>query len=344
VSGGTAAGRRVLVTGAAGFIGHHLSARLLDEGAEVLGLDNLNAYYDPALKDARLARLEGRPGFTFRRLDIAEPGALTEAWKGFAPDAVAHLAAQAGVRFSLKEPRAYGTANLTGFLEVLEASRADPGTHLVYASSSSVYGSNTKVPFHESDPVERPVSLYAATKRANEVMAQAYSALYGLPLTGLRFFTVYGPWGRPDMAYWSFTRALIEGLEVPVFNYGQVWRDFTYVDEVVEAISRLLAHPPAAPGEPGRVVPDVPHRIFNIGNHTPVAVGDFLAILERLTGRRANRRDLPMQPGDVERTWADVSALREAIGFTPRTPLEDGLSRFVEWYREWNGRAGPIQP
>ncbi|MCX7686138.1 MAG: NAD-dependent epimerase/dehydratase family protein, partial [Acetobacteraceae bacterium] len=296
--------------------------------------DNLNPYYDPALKRARL-RLLAHPRFAFEALDIATPGALAAAWSRFAPDSVAHLAAQAGVRYSLKDPRAYGHSNLAGFLEVLEAARAHPEAPVLYASSSSVYGANTNVPFRETDAVDRPVSLYAATKRANEVMAQAYAALFGLRLTGLRFFTVYGPWGRPDMAYWGFTEALIEGREIAVFNHGRVWRDFTYVDEVVEAVARLLSLPPSAPDEPGRIVPEVPHRLFNIGNHTPVAVGDFLAILERLTGRRALRRDLPMQPGDVERTWADVSALQAATGFSPSTPLEVGLARFVAWYREW---------
>ncbi|MBS7788971.1 NAD-dependent epimerase/dehydratase family protein [Roseococcus sp. SDR] len=334
---GAMEGQRVLVTGAAGFIGFHLTQRLLTEGATVLGVDNLNTYYDPALKQARLRALT-HPRFTFEALDIATQGSLAAAWQSFAPDSVAHLAAQAGVRYSLKEPRAYGHSNLDGFLEVLEASRADPATPVLYASSSSVYGANTKVPFHETDPVDRPVSLYAATKRANEVMAQSYAALFGLRLTGLRFFTVYGPWGRPDMAYWGFTEALLDGREINVFNHGRVWRDFTYVDEVTEAISRLLRTPGGGPDEPGRVVPEVPHRLFNIGNHTPVAVGDFLAILERLTGRTALRRDLPMQPGDVERTWADVSALQAATGFSPTTPLDVGLARFVEWYRGW--RAG----
>lgn len=334
VPSGAMQGWRILVTGAAGFIGFHLCRRLLDEGARVLGVDNLNPYYDPALKRARLRALE-HPRFSFQALDIATPGALAATWGGFQPDAVAHLAAQAGVRYSLREPRAYAHSNLTGFLEVLEAARAHPEAPLLYASSSSVYGANTDVPFRETDRVDRPVSLYAATKRANEVMAQSYAALFGLRLTGLRFFTVYGPWGRPDMAYWGFTEALIDGREIGVFNHGRVWRDFTYVDEVVEAVARLLRLPPSSPDEAGRVVPEVPHRLFNIGNHTPVAVGDFLGILERLTGRKALRRDLPMQPGDVERTWADVSALQAATGFSPCTPLDVGLARFVEWYRHW---------
>ncbi|MDB5369086.1 MAG: UDP-glucuronate 5-epimerase [Roseomonas sp.] len=330
------AGSTVLVTGAAGFIGAALSHRLLAGGARVIGCDNLNTYYDPALKHARLEALLAKPEFSFRRLEISEPGALGALWRESAPDYVVHLAAQAGVRYSIEQPRAYAAANLDGFLEVLEAARACPVKHLVYASSSSVYGANTKVPFSERDPVEQPVSLYAATKRANELMAQTYAHLYRIPATGLRFFTVYGPMGRPDMAYWGFTSALFSGAPINVFNHGQLWRDFTYVDEIVEAIARLAPSPPAEPGEPGRVAPATPHRIFNIGNDTPVMVDDFLKILERLTGRTANRRDLPMQPGDVERTWADVSALRAAIGFAPRTTLEEGLSRFVAWYREYH--------
>lgn len=334
------AGARVLVTGAAGFVGSHLCHRLLHEGAaEVVGVDSLNDYYDPALKRARLARLAGRPGFRFEALDLAAPGALAAAWGAARPDLVAHLAAQAGVRYSLSEPRAYGAANLTGFLEVLEAARAHPVRHLAYASSSSVYGGNERAPFRESDAVERPASLYAATKRANEVMAQCYAHLFGLPLTGLRFFTVYGPWGRPDMAYWGFTRALYAGEPVRLFGHGRVWRDYTYVDEVVEAVARLLARPPAREGEPGRVVPREPHRIFNVGNDSPVAVGDMLDILERHTGRRAVRVEVPMQPGDVERTWAEVSLLREATGFAPRTPLDEGLARFVAWYKDYHGVA-----
>ena len=333
---GTLAGTRILVTGAAGFVGAHLSRRLLEEGAEVLGLDDLNPYYDPALKRARLTAMLDHPRFRFAEADLAEPGLLARHWSGFAPDMVAHLAAQAGVRYSLQAPRAYGRANLDGFLEVLEAARAHPVRHLVYASSSSVYGASTRVPFREDDPVDRPSSLYAATKRANELMAHSYAHLFALPLTGLRFFTVYGPWGRPDMAYWGFTQALYENREIRVFNHGQVWRDFTYVDEVVEAIARLLPLPPAAPGEPGRPVPEAPHRVFNIGNHTPVPVGEMIDILERHTGRTALRRPVPMQPGDVERTWADVSALKAAVGFAPRTPLEEGLGRFVDWYRQYH--------
>ncbi|MBC9177954.1 NAD-dependent epimerase/dehydratase family protein [Pseudoroseomonas ludipueritiae] len=330
------AGAHVLVTGAAGFVGAALSQRLLAEGARVTGCDNLNDYYDPALKEARLATLRPHPQFAFHRVELSEAGALAALWREAKPDYVVHLAAQAGVRYSIDNPRVYAAANLTGFLEVLEAARETPVRHLIYASSSSVYGANTKVPFSERDAVEQPVSLYAATKRSNELMAQTYSHLYRIPATALRFFTVYGPMGRPDMAYWGFTKALYSGAPIKVFNHGNVWRDFTYVDEIVEAIARLAPRPPAEPDEPGRVAPATPHRIFNIGNDTPVKVDDFLAILEKLTGRKANRQDVPMQPGDVERTWADVSALRAAIGFAPRTPLEEGLRRFVEWYKEYH--------
>ncbi len=330
------AGTHVLVTGAAGFIGAALSQRLLAEGARVTGCDNLNSYYDPALKHARLEGLAPHPAFAFHTLDLSEQSALAALWREAKPDYVVHLAAQAGVRYSIDHPRAYAAANLNGFLEVLEAARETPVKHLIYASSSSVYGANTKVPFSEKDPVDQPVSLYAATKRSNELMAQTYAHLYRIPTTGLRFFTVYGPMGRPDMAYWGFTKALFAGAPIKVFNHGNVWRDFTYVDEIVEAIARLTPRPPEHGDEPGRVAPATPHRLFNIGNDTPVKVDDFLAILERLTGKKANRIDLPMQPGDVERTWADVSALRAAIGFAPRTPLEEGLRRFVEWYRQYH--------
>ncbi|EHM02845.1 NAD dependent epimerase/dehydratase family protein [Acetobacteraceae bacterium AT-5844] len=330
------AGAHVLVTGAAGFIGAALSHRLLAEGARVTGCDNLNAYYDPALKHARLEPLAAHPNFTFHRVELSESGALGALWRESKPDYVVHLAAQAGVRYSIEHPRAYAASNLNGFLEVLEAARETPVRHLIYASSSSVYGANTKVPFSERDPVEQPVSLYAATKRSNELMAQTYAHLYRIPVTGLRFFTVYGPMGRPDMAYWGFTRALFAGTPIKVFNHGNVWRDFTYIDEIVEAIARLTPRAPEEEDEPGRVAPATPHRLFNIGNDTPVKVDEFLAILERLTGKKANRIDLPMQPGDVERTWADVSALRAAIGFAPHTLLEDGLRRFVEWYREYH--------
>lgn len=335
--------KRVLVTGAAGFIGHALCAQLSRAGCSVLGLDNLTPYYDVALKQARLRDLEGEPGFRFEPLDLTDAAATRASFAEFAPEAVVHLAAQAGVRYSLENPAAYTAANIDGFLSVLEACRAHPVAHLVYASSSSVYGANTKLPFAETDPVDRPVSLYAATKRANELMAQTYSHLYRIPASGLRFFTVYGPWGRPDMAYYKFAEAISAGREIDLYNNGEMSRDFTYVDEVVEAIQRLVSRPPAdraAPGaEPGRVDPGVPHRIFNIGNHTPVELKHMIDVLEGLIGRPARRRLRPMQPGDVERTYADVTALRQAVDFAPRTPIEEGLARFVEWYRSYHGRG-----
>ncbi len=334
----------VLVTGAAGFIGFHLADRLLAAGVPVLGVDNLNAYYDPALKRARLAALEGRPGFAFAELDIAEPGALARAMAERPPAHVLHLAAQAGVRYSIEHPEAYGEANLAGFLQVLEACRRGGVRHLVYASSSSVYGGNAKLPFAVGDPVDHPVSLYAATKKANELMAHAYAHLYALPATGLRFFTVYGPWGRPDMAVYLFTRALYEGRPIRLFEGGRLERDFTYIDDVAEGVLRLLPRPPAPDPEFDRTRPDpatswAPHRVYNIGNHKAETVTELLALLEELTGRRAIREDAPMQPGDVRATWADVSALEAAVGFRPDTPLREGLARWVAWYRDYHGVA-----
>lgn len=324
----------ILVTGAAGFIGSHVCHRLLDRGDTVIGVDNLNDYYDLRLKEARLARLESRPGFSFRRLDIAEEGALASAAAGKGVRKAVHLAAQAGIRHSLENPRAYVRSNLCGHLEVLEFCRAQPDfEHLVYASSSSVYGGNTKVPFSETDQVDRPISLYAATKKADELMGYTYAHLYGIPQTGLRFFTVYGPWGRPDMAYWLFTRAMLEGKPIRVFNRGEMWRDFTYIDDIVDGVVAVLDRPPAGQGT-------APHRIYNIGNNNPVRMADFIDVLERLIGIEAERRYEPMQPGDVERTYADIDALERDFGFRPRTSIEDGLARFVDWYRhEWTGGA-----
>ncbi len=318
----------ILVTGAAGFIGSHVCLRLLERGDEVVGVDDMNAYYDPALKKARLARLLGRPGFSFHEMDIAQEGAL-EAFSGAGIDRVVHLAAQAGVRHSLENPRAYLRSNLAGHLEVLEFCRFLPACrHLVYASSSSVYGGNTKVPFSEGDPVDHPVSLYAATKKADELMSHTYAHLFAIPQTGLRFFTVYGPWGRPDMAYWLFTEAMLAGKPVRVFNNGQMWRDFTYVDDVVDAVVAVLDRPPAG------LVP--PARIYNIGNNRPVRLGDFVDILERLLGVEAHRLYEPMHPSDVERTYADLTLIQRDFGFSPQTSVEQGLERFVDWYRrEW---------
>lgn len=316
---------RVLVTGCAGFLGMHCAERLLARGDEVIGVDNLSPYYSIALKRARLARLEPRSGFRFHAFDIAAPGALQVLLASARPDAVLHLAAQAGVRYSLTDPEPYLQTNLVGFGRLLEACRAHPVRHLVYASSSSVYGANTKLPWSETDNVDRPVSLYAATKKANELMAHAYCHLFGVPMTGARYFTVYGPWGRPDMSPILFARAIMEGRPIAVFNHGDMARDFTYVDDAVEATLRLLDRPPA--GTP-------PWRIVNVGNHRPVRLPEYIAALERALGKRAIVELKPMQPGDVKETYADTEALREATGFAPATPLEEGLARFAAWFRE----------
>ena len=319
----------ILLTGAAGFIGMHTAERLLARGDAVTGIDNLNDYYDPALKQARLDRLTGQAGFRFQRVDIADRAAMQALFEQHRFDAVVHLAAQAGVRYSITHPHAYFESNLTGFGHVLEGCRAQEVRHLVYASSSSVYGGNTKMPFEETDPVDHPVSLYAATKKANELMAHTYSHLYGVPATGLRFFTVYGPWGRPDMAYFSFTRAVLEGRTIDVFNHGDMRRDFTYIDDIVEGVVRVLDKP-ATPETEGAA----PHRVFNIGNHDPVQLLDFIACIEQATGRTAVKRFLPMQPGDVPATYASTAALQAWVGFAPSTPLAEGIERFVRWYRD----------
>jgi UDP-glucuronate 4-epimerase len=332
-------GKRILVTGAAGFIGFHTCLRLLAGGARVLGLDDLNAYYDVELKQARLARLEGLAGFAFERCDVADKARVLALLGDFRPHYVVHLAAQAGVRFSLQDPSAYLRANIDGFLAVLEACRAQPVRHLIYASSSSVYGANSKVPFCESDRVDNPRSLYAVTKRSNELMAHTYAELFAIPVSGLRFFTVYGPWGRPDMAYFSFTKAILEGRPIDVFNHGQMQRDFTYIDDVVEAIARLVPLPPnaaAATGASGdAAAAALGHRLYNVGNHSPVALQQFIAVIEATLGRKAELRLLPMQPGDVPITYADVARLSAAVAFAPRTPLEEGIARFVAWYRQF---------
>lgn len=315
----------ILVTGAAGFIGSHVCHRLLDRGEEIVGVDNLNDYYSPALKHARLARLTGRAGFAFHKADIAEEGALAAAAGSRKIDKVVHLAAQAGVRYSLENPRAYVRSNVSGHLEVLEFCRALPSLeHLVYASSSSVYGGNTKVPFSEDDRVDHPVSLYAATKKADELMSHTYAHLYGIPQTGLRFFTVYGPWGRPDMAYWMFTEAMLAGNPIRVFNNGQMWRDFTYIDDVVDAVVAILDAPSV----------NVPsHRIYNIGNNRPVHLGHFINMLESLLGVKAIRQYEPLQAGDVAKTYADMDALERDFGLRPKVEVEEGLRRFTKWYR-----------
>ena len=312
-----------LVTGAAGFIGFHLSRRLLARGDEVVGVDNLNPYYDVGLKEARLACLRTAPRFTFHRLDIADREAVARLFRDARPRIVAHLAAQPGVRDSLEHPHAYVDANLVGFVNVLEGCRHAAVDHLLFASSSSVYGANAKLPSSTDDRTDHPVSLYGATKKANEVLAHAYSHLYRVPTTGLRFFTVYGPWGRPDMAYFRFTEAILAGRPIDLYNDGAMERDFAYVDDIVEATVRLLDRPPA---------PD-PYRIYNLGNGEPVALTRFIAVLEECLGRTAITNPLPMQPGDVPITYADVEDLAEAIAWRPSTPIAVGLSYFVDWYR-----------
>jgi UDP-glucuronate 4-epimerase len=340
--------QRVLLTGAAGFVGFHVTEALLAKGSQVLGIDNLTPYYDPALKQARLDRLIPRNGFSFEPIDIADYDALQAAFAAFRPEVVIHLAAQAGVRYSLDNPRAYAHSNLDGFLSVLEACRHNPVAHLVYASSSSVYGANAKVPFSEHDGADHPVSLYAATKRANELMAHSYSQLYGIPATGLRFFTVYGPWGRPDMAYFKFTKAILEGRPIDVYAEGEMSRDFTYVDDISEAIVRLAALPPEpapanAEGAADPATAAAPWRIYNIGNHTPVRLDRFIAVIEAACGKAAIKRHLPMQPGDVRATYADVADLTARVDFRPDTPIDEGIARFVAWYREFY-RVGGTTP
>ncbi|QUS59966.1 NAD-dependent epimerase [Synechocystis sp. PCC 7338] len=321
---------KILVTGAAGFIGFHLCRRLLADGKVVTGLDNLNDYYDVSLKEARLVQLQAQPNFSFTKLDLSDRQGMAELFAQEKPDLVVHLAAQAGVRHSLQNPHAYVDSNLVGFVNVLEGCRHHSVNHLVYASSSSVYGANQKIPFAVTDNVDQPVSLYAATKKANELMAHTYSHLYGLPTTGLRFFTVYGPWGRPDMAYFSFTRAILAGEPIKVFNHGQMRRDFTYIDDVIEGLVRVLGHVPGAEAM-------TPYRLYNIGNHSPVNLGDFIAILEQCLGKRAEKVLLPMQPGDVPETYADVENLMADVGFSPATPLAVGLDKFTSWYRRFYG-------
>ncbi|HEX5306767.1 MAG TPA: NAD-dependent epimerase [Dyella sp.] len=334
---------RILVTGTAGFIGAALAQRLLDRGDEVWGLDNHNDYYDPALKEARLAQFAARPNYTHQRADLADGAAVEHAFATFRPQRVVNLAAQAGVRYSLKNPQAYVSSNLVGFTHMLEACRHHGVEHLVYASSSSVYGANRKLPFAVEDAVDHPVSLYAATKKANELMAHTYSHLYGLPTTGLRFFTVYGPWGRPDMSPMLFAERISRGEPIDVFNFGNHSRDFTYVDDIVEGVIRTLDHPAQAdpsydPMQPNPGTSNAPYRVYNIGNDQPVQLLRFIDLMEQALGRTVEKRLLPMQPGDVPDTWADVSALRRDVGYAPSTSIEDGVARFVAWYREYSAR------
>jgi len=331
---------RVLVTGAAGFIGSHLSQRLLARGDEVLGYDNLNAYYDPRLKQARLDRLLPLDGFGFVQASLEDRAALEAAFDQFKPQRVVNLAAQAGVRYSLENPQAYVESNIVGFLNILEACRHRGIEHLVYASSSSVYGANKKLPFAVEDSVDHPVSMYAATKKANELMAHTYSHLFGLPTTGLRFFTVYGPWGRPDMALFLFTRKILAGEPIDVFNHGHHTRDFTYVDDIVEGVIRTLDRVPGPdpaydPLDPTPASSTAPYRVYNIGNHQPVQLLRYIEVLEDCLGRKAERNLLPLQPGDVPDTYADVSALQRDTGYSPSTSIETGVRRFVDWYRDF---------
>ena len=331
---------RILVTGAAGFIGSALVHRLLDRGDEVVGIDNLNDYYDVRLKQARLDRLRSRKGFEFRKLDIVERKPMGELFASGKFDAVMHLAAQAGVRYSIENPSAYIDANLVGFTHVLEGCRHSRVGHLVFASSSSVYGANTRLPFSEHDNVDHPVSLYAATKKANELMAHSYASLYGLPCTGLRFFTVYGPWGRPDMALFKFTEGILAGRPIPVFNRGDMVRDFTYVDDIVEGIVRVIGQPArAAAGwsgdRPDPATSYAPWRIFNIGNNRPVKLMRYIEVLEQCLGKKAQLDLLPMQAGDVPATCADTGELERAVGYKPQIPVEIGVKHFAEWYQDF---------
>jgi UDP-glucuronate 4-epimerase len=334
----------VLVTGAAGFIGFHLARRLSEQGRPVLGLDNISDYYNPRLKEDRIAYLSRYPDFRFFRVDVSDRAAVADFFAKHRFSRVVHLAAQAGVRYSLVNPHAYVDANLQGFLNILEGCRHQGCDHLVFASSSSVYGANTRLPFSVRDNVDHPVSLYAASKKANELMAHSYSHLYGLPVTGLRFFTVYGPWGRPDMAMFIFADAIIQQKPLKLFNFGKMKRDFTFVDDVIEVLVRLIERPPApnpdwSPDLPDPSVSSAPYRIYNVGNNSPVEVTRVVDLLEARLGRKAIRELVPIQPGDVPATYAEVDDLMRDFGFKPETPIEVGIERFVEWYRGYNGHT-----
>jgi UDP-glucuronate 4-epimerase len=333
----------ILVTGAAGFIGFHLTRRLIAEGYHVIGIDNMNDYYDVQLKRDRLKLLEGNTQFDFYPIDLSEKESLYQLFEKKTIPIVINLAAQAGVRYSLSNPHSYVTSNLVGFVNILEACRHYSVDHLIYASSSSVYGANVITPFSTKDSVDHPVSLYAATKKANELMAHTYSHLFQIPTTGLRFFTVYGPWGRPDMAYYSFTKDIIEENPIKVFNNGDMRRDFTYIDDIVEGIVRLLDKPPKCNSDWDRLNPDpsssyAPYKVYNIGNHNPVKLMDFINVLEKLIGKNAKMEFLPMQPGDVKETYADITDLHKDVGFYPSTSIEEGLANFVKWYKLYSNR------
>ena len=332
--------KNILVTGAAGFIGYHLSLRLLGQGCTVTGIDNLNDYYDVRLKKDRLKQLRPKPGFSFVHSDLADREAVAALFRDNAFDAVVNLAAQAGVRYSLENPHAYIDSNIVGFTNILEGCRHSNVAHLVFASSSSVYGANTRMPFSVHDNVDHPVSLYAASKKSNELMAHAYSHLYRLPCTGLRFFTVYGPWGRPDMAYFLFTRAIVAGDPIKVFNHGKMKRDFTYIDDVVEGVVNVVAKPPVpdtgwSGDNPDAGTSYAPYRIYNIGNNQPVGLLEFIETIEKALGKEAVKEFMDLQPGDVPATFADVADLEKEVGFKPDTPLQVGIKRFVDWYREY---------
>ena len=331
---------KLLITGAAGFIGFHLSQKLLKEDYQVIGIDNLNSYYDPGLKKARLEILGSHNNFCFHKVDLKDKAEVDNIFETYKPTHVVNLAAQAGVRYSIENPYAYVDSNLIGFMNILEACRNYPVKHLIYASSSSVYGGNKVAPFSTSHNVDHPVSLYAATKKSNELMAHTYSHLYGIPTTGLRFFTVYGPWGRPDMAYFSFTRDIIAGKPIKVFNHGKMERDFTYIDDIIEGILRLIDKIPAANKDWDETKDDIstsfaPYKIYNIGNNRPVSLMTFINILEEKIGKKAEKAYMDMQPGDVLRTYADVSDLEKDIGFKPSTSLEQGLDQFVRWFKDY---------
>jgi UDP-glucuronate 4-epimerase len=331
---------RVLVTGTAGFIGNHLALRLLERGDEVIGLDNVNDYYDVSLKEARLARVTSHRGFTEARISLEQRQQVADLFAEHKPQRVAHLAAQAGVRYSLENPHAYVDSNVVGFVNILEGCRRHEVEHLVFASSSSVYGANTALPFSVHDNVDHPVSLYAATKRANELMAHTYAHLFRLPVTGLRFFTVYGPWGRPDMALFKFTRAILEGEPIHVYNHGHMQRDFTFIDDIVEGVVRVLDRVPTpnpqwSGSRPDSATSSAPYRLYNIGGNNPVDLSRFIELLEQRLGRIAQKVRLPLQPGDVPATSADVADLERDVGFRPQTPIESGIDRFVAWYQDY---------